>query len=31
MIVVTEENTSKTCTKCGEISDKYEKRIKIWK
>lgn len=29
MIVVTEEYTSKTCTKCGYIEDKYTKREKI--
>lgn len=28
MCVVTEEHTSKTCTKCGHISNKYNKREK---
>ena len=29
VIVVTEEYTSQTCTNCGIISKKFEKRIKV--
>ena len=28
LIIVTEEYTSKTCTKCGKIGDNYNNRIK---